>query len=159
MLSKWDNLKEWAERKLRKLIGRVLAVEGEDGHNRLCRFNTWVCHYGPHGTFEYVSHINLKAGGHLCLIGTCCGEPTESHMRQMDEQLMWFHATEKVLRESGALQTFVWENSRFSASTLCNCGQPDNPRLPEHQPLCPYRVEHDFQPSIEEYREALASVN
>lgn len=159
MSDKWYDFKEWLDAKLRRVVGRLFARQGEDGHNRLCRFNSWVCHWGPHGTFEYMGHVKLEAGGHLCLAATCCGEPSESHMEKMNEELEWFHRTEEVLRKAGAITTMVWKNSRFSASTLCGCGQPDNPRLPEHAPLCPYRIEHDFRPSIEEYREAVASAH
>lgn len=156
---RWYEVKAWTNTKARKLVGRFLAAQGKDGHNRLCRFNSWVCHWGPSGTFEYIGHIEIAAGGYLCIAGTKCGDPTEDYLEQMNEQLEWFHRTERALRKSGVLTGMVWENPRFSASTLCNCGQPQNPRLPEHEPLCPYRIEHDFQPSIEEYRQAIASVH
>lgn len=152
-------IKGWFDDKLRRLVGRLLSIEGEDGHNRLCRFISWVCHYGPHGTFAHQGHLRMESGGYICLTGTRCGEPTESYMRQMHEQLEWFHRTEGILRKSGALVSMVWENPRFSAAGLCNCGQSDNRKFPDHVPLCPYRVEHDFPVSVEEYREAIAPLN
>lgn len=152
-------LREWSERRLRKLLGRVLSRQGEDGHNLLCRFNKFVCHYGPHGTFCYADCHKLDAGGHICTFGTACGEPTESYMRQMHEQLEQFHRISAALEKSGGMVSFVMENPRFSSTTLCDCGQNHNPRLPEHAPLCPYRIEHDFPVSVDEYREAIAPIN
>lgn len=154
-----SKVKSWAEHQLRRLLGYFFAVEGEDGHNRLCRFVSFVCHYGPSGTFAHVAHVNLDTGGHVCMFGTCCGRPTESYMEQMHERLEWFHATEKLLTESGGLVSMVWENPRFSVSVLCDCGQSENSRFPDHAPLCGYRVKHDFPITVEEYKDAIALVN
>lgn len=152
-------MRERFEGLLRKALGRVFSVEGEDGHNRLCRFIKFVCHYGPGGTFCYADHRTLESGGSLCVYGTKCGRPTESYMRQMNEQIEWLHRVTDALEKSGGMVTMVMENPRFSVANLCTCGQPDNQRLPDHRPLCLYRVEHDFPVSVEEYREAVGLVH
>lgn len=143
----------------RRMLGAFFSHEGEDGHNRLCRFIGFICHYGPSGTFCYADRHKLDTGGSICTFGSQCGKPTDSYMQQMNEQLEQFHRISRALEKSGGMMSFVMENPRFSATNLCNCGKASTRSLPEHDPLCPYRTEHDFPVSVDEYRDAIGPVN
>lgn len=136
-------------------LGALMAKEDETGHTLLCRLFGGIVHYGPQGTFASVHQTNLESGGHLCVYGCQCGAPTEDYTRQMVERLKEMRAVMRMLTASGALISQIWENPRFSSAGLCQCGNKENPRLPEHDPLCPYRIEHHHQPTFEEYRKAL----
>lgn len=138
-----------------KVLGRVLYEMDESGHTFLCRLLNKIRHYGPKGTFVLLESTQLENGGHLCAFGVQCGRPTESYMLHMQECSERMNRMMRILQASGALVSCVWENPRFSSAGLCKCGKPDEKRLPLHDPLCPYRVEHSFPVSIEEYRAAL----
>ncbi len=139
-------------------VGTILYETDESGHTLLCRLLTNVAHFGPSGTFVLLAKVKLDAGGSLCAFGVECGEPTKSYMQQQNERWEEFERIQKILTVSGALQVNVWKNPRFSAEGLCKCGKPEEPKLPMHDPLCPYRIRHDFQPTIEEYRKALGQI-
>jgi hypothetical protein len=83
-----------------------------------------------------------------------CGEPTESKMRQFHENAEQMARFTKLLEKSGAFIFISEENPRFNVENLCNCGKQEEPALPLHHPLCRYREELDFPPTIEEYRNA-----
>lgn len=154
-----EKIREWMDSKARRIVARILTKENEAGHNRLCRFVSWVCHWGPHGTFVLVHTEHLKTGGMFCIYGSECGKPTESYMRQMHERMEAFHHVERMLRENGGLVSMVWENVNFSSSALCSCGNATERAFPSHAPLCEYRVKHDFPISVDEYKEAVSYSN
>lgn len=141
-----------------KTLGRILYRTDKTGHSLLCRLLNAVAHHGPHGSFVLLDTVKLEAGGSLCSFGVQCGEPSESHMRQLQEMLEEFQRTERILKATGALISFVWENPRFSAESLCRCGRNDERKLPLHDPLCPYRIEHHCPVTIAEYRAALGRI-
>lgn len=138
-----------------KSLGALLYSTDETGHTLLCRLLCNVAHYGPSGTFVTIAHVNLEAGGSLCAFGVQCGKPSESYMQQIHERAEEFQRIHRILKASGALVAMVWENPRFSSAGLCKCGRSDERKLPLHDPLCPYRVEHGIPVTVEEYRKAL----
>ena len=152
-----SNLKRYFDEKLVRIVGRWFSRQDESGHTRICRFISWVCHFGQNGTFVIVDRHKLDAGGHICTFGAECGKPTGSYTRQMNERLEWFRRTSALLQESGAIQSFVWSNPKFSVDSLCTCGNSDNQRFSDHHPLCRYRTEHHRDVTLEEYRDAINS--
>lgn len=139
-------------RKGRKAVAALLYRTDRTGHSRLCRILNTFAHCGPHGTFVKTATLKLDTGGHLCSFGIDCGEPTDSYMQQMRERMEEFQRIQQILEKSGALVSMVWKNPRFSAAGLCKCGHADDPAFPHHDPLCPYRTEHDIKVTVEEYR-------
>lgn len=136
-------------------LGELLYKADKTGHCRLCRLLGAVRHHGPHGTFVQADHQRLEAGGALCIYGVQCGDPTSKYMDHMNELHEHFRRTARILKASGALITMAWGNSKFSAEGLCKCGKSEEHKLPLHDPLCPYRVEHGIEVTIEEYKAAL----
>jgi hypothetical protein len=133
-------------------LGWLLTREDESGHTLLCRLISWIANWGPHGTFVLLDRRDCDAGGHLCGFGVECGKPSENYMALMAERSLHFRRTMKLVEELGIVQTHIWKNPRFSAASLCSCGHPDVQGFPYHHPLCRYRVEHNIEISVEEYR-------
>ena len=140
---------------LRLTLGRILARENSSGHTMLCRIIEALAHYGPHGTFVLLDSRPLKAGGYLCSFGVQCGKPTDSYMRQHFERVAEFERIGNMLKAAGALHTMIWQHPRFSAQGLCQCGRSEDPEFAGHDPLCPYRLEHQYPVSVDEYRAAI----
>ncbi len=151
-------LLKMAAKKSPRRLGRILSREDASGHTLLCRLFSEISSYGPRGTFASVDKHKLESGGNLCTFGVWCGSPTESYTRQMFERLEHLHRTTQILVKMGALQSHVWENPNFSASSLCRCGKSDDSKFSSHDPLCPYRVKHHMKVTIDEYKAALGRV-
>jgi hypothetical protein len=136
-------------------LGELLYEPDDSGHTLLCRVLHQIAHHGPSGTFVRLDSLKLQAGGYLCSFGVQCGQPTASLVEQHAESMEATQRLLAILRQTGALETMIWENPGFSVVSLCKCGHSDERQFPLHDPLCPYRTEHGIQPTIEEYRAAL----
>ncbi len=141
------------------LIGRFLYRQDKTGHSLLCRVLHGIANCGPHATFVCVDTIKLEYGGHLCSFGVRCGAATEDYVRQRNETMEEFRRITEMLLKSGELQAHVWENPRFSAASLCECGRKDDRMLPNHDPLCPYRIEHHQPITVDEYKSAIGRMH
>ncbi len=141
------------QRRAYKFLGRRLFATDRTGHSLLCRIlSSWqVAHNGPHGTFVYVDRVHLREGGTLCTFGVQCGEPKPDYHAHMIEMLENVRQTTKLLEKSGALQSGVWENPRFSVESLCNCGSDYTRTFSSHDPLCPFRIQNEVPITVDEY--------
>lgn len=133
-------------------LGKIMSEEDDSGHTLMCRLIKLICHYSPGGTFVKCGCHDLESGGSLCIFGVECGKPTASYIRQMHERSEQFQHMMRMVEALGIIHTDVWDNPRFSVANNCTCGKSDNRRLPDHDPICGYRISHHFPVTIEEYK-------